>query len=193
MLYQEIWEWPRKGLIPSWARRARRRGRALAQRLYVDVRDNQESEFVKVGTRPTRFFLKDRQAELSPDTIAKLDKEDIEKPEKKTAYTERDLHPLRCVLRVFKLMPPACPVDVYACCYTRRQTARAYFPLSGDGGAVAGEWEERHVAGKCGCSMERELPPGKPVASEPYNNDREEIRDPSGFARSARSLLSLVY
>ena len=96
MLYQEIWESASaKGLDSKLGAKGKTPWQSLGARLYVDVRDNQESEFVKVGTRPTRFFLKDRQAELSPDTIVKLDKEDIKKPEKKTACTERDLHPLR--------------------------------------------------------------------------------------------------
>jgi len=49
---------------------------------------------MKVGKRPARFFLKDRAAELASDAVAKIEKEESKKKEKKTAYHERDIHPL---------------------------------------------------------------------------------------------------
>jgi uncharacterized protein len=67
---------------------------SLGARLYVEVRDNDDSKIIKVGNRPARFFLKERQKELSPDVVIKLDKEDAKKTEKKVEYHERDLHPL---------------------------------------------------------------------------------------------------
>jgi uncharacterized protein len=95
MVYQEIWESAgAMGLDAKLGVKGKTPWQSLGARLYVDVRDNQDSEFIKVGTRPTRFFLKHRQSELPPDTIVKLDKEDIRRPEKKTAYSERDLHPV---------------------------------------------------------------------------------------------------
>ena len=58
------------------------------------MRDNADSKFIKVGNRPARFFLKQRKAELPPDAVTKLEKEEGKKAEKKTPYHERDLHPL---------------------------------------------------------------------------------------------------
>ena len=66
----------------------------LGARLYIEVRDNEESKFIGVGKRPTRFFLKERQSEISPDAIAKAEIEEIKRPERKVPYDERDLHPL---------------------------------------------------------------------------------------------------
>ena len=60
----------------------------------MNVRDNEESRFIGVGKRPTRFFLKERQSEVAPDAIAKAEKEQAKKPKPKVPYEERDLHPL---------------------------------------------------------------------------------------------------
>jgi uncharacterized protein len=49
---------------------------------------------MKVGKRPARFFLKDHASELPLDAVAKIEKEEAKKKEKKTEYQERDLHPL---------------------------------------------------------------------------------------------------
>lgn len=68
----------------------------LGARLYVEVRDNPTSEFVKIGKRPVKFFLKSKQDTLSQDTILKLDLEESEtrKPVTGPKYSERALHPL---------------------------------------------------------------------------------------------------
>jgi hypothetical protein len=95
LIYQEIWQiGVEKGMTPKLESSGKTPWQSLGARLYVDVRDNEASKFVKVGTRPARFFLKERQTEIAPDAITKLEKEDAKKPEKKTEYTERDLHPL---------------------------------------------------------------------------------------------------
>ena len=39
------------------------------------------------------------------------------------------------------VMPPACPVDTYAYGY-KSEAPRAGFPICGDGGAVAADWEK---------------------------------------------------
>jgi len=49
---------------------------------------------MKVGKRPARFFLKERAPELPPDAVAKIEKEESKKKEKKTEYHERGFHPL---------------------------------------------------------------------------------------------------
>ena len=40
------------------------------------------------------FFLKERASEIQPDAVAKIEKEQAKKKDKKTGYHERDLHPL---------------------------------------------------------------------------------------------------
>jgi len=55
----------------------------LGARLYVEVRDNEDSKFIKVGKRPARFFLKERQSELSAALVKSLEKEEAKKPQTK--------------------------------------------------------------------------------------------------------------
>lgn len=67
---------------------------SLGAQMYVDVRDNSASRFVKVGKRPARFFLRERESALPNDIIDKLEKEELKKPEEKVEFKERDIHPL---------------------------------------------------------------------------------------------------
>ncbi|MED0717413.1 COG2958 family protein [Aeribacillus composti] len=59
----------------------------MSARIYVDMRDNPNSPFVKIDSKPKKFFLKELQ---NVDTI-KEEKEIIQP--KETSYSERDLHP----------------------------------------------------------------------------------------------------
>ena len=95
MTYQDIWQVAHeKGLTTKLETTGKTPWQSLGSRLYVEVRDNDDGRFIKVGSRPTRFFLKERAAELPPDTIGKIEKEEVKRAEKKTEYHERDLHPL---------------------------------------------------------------------------------------------------
>lgn len=93
--YQEIWEKSKAmGLVTKMKTSGKTPWASLGSRLYVDVRDNQDSIFIKVGKRPTRFFLKKRRSEISTDAIEKIEKEEAKKPLSSPPYKERDLHPL---------------------------------------------------------------------------------------------------
>jgi hypothetical protein len=95
LTYQEIWEVGKdKGFADKIKTSGKTPWQTLGAYLYVEVRDNEDSKFIKVGKRPARFFLKERQNEVRPDTVAKIEREEAIKGEKKTAYQERDLHPL---------------------------------------------------------------------------------------------------
>lgn len=95
MIYQDIWQVAHeKGLTAKLETTGKTPWQSLGARLYVEVRDNDDGRFMKVGNRPTRFFLKERAAEVPPDAISKIEKEEGKKAEKKTEYHERDLHPL---------------------------------------------------------------------------------------------------
>ncbi len=61
----------------------------LGARLYVDVRDNKKSCFVKVSSRPSKFYLRDM-----PPLQNETDKKEIEntKKTKSKNYLEKDLH-----------------------------------------------------------------------------------------------------
>lgn len=95
MTYQQVWDSARKaGLNSKVKTKGKTPWHTMGAQLYVDVRDNPDSRFVKVGKRPARFFLKKRQDELSEALLQKIEIEEAKKPEPKTAYKERDLHPL---------------------------------------------------------------------------------------------------
>lgn len=95
LTYQEIWEIGKeKGFTEKIQTAGLTPWQTLGARLYVEVRDNEESIFIKVGKRPARFFLKSRAAEIKSDTISSIEREESVKTEKKTSFNERALHPL---------------------------------------------------------------------------------------------------
>jgi len=95
LTYEQIWENAVATGLPSKIKtKGKTPWQTLGARLYVDVRDNPESKFIKVGKRPARFFLASRQQEVSKGLVEKLEIEEARKPEPKTPYTEHDLHPL---------------------------------------------------------------------------------------------------
>jgi uncharacterized protein len=95
LTYQEVWN---LGVDRGLADKIRTKGKtpwqSLGAQLYVEVRDNEKSRFIKVGKRPARFFLRTREKELQPDALTKIEKEETRKREKNTEYNERALHPL---------------------------------------------------------------------------------------------------
>jgi uncharacterized protein len=95
LTYQEIWEVAKStGLAAKIKSTGKTPWQSLGAQLYVDVRDNPASMFLKVGKRPARFFLKAREREISPDAVAKIEKEQAKQPTKLPGFKERDLHPL---------------------------------------------------------------------------------------------------
>jgi hypothetical protein len=95
LTYQEVWQVGKeKGLADKIRTSGKTPWQSIGSQLFVDVRDNEDSKFIKVGKRPARFFLKERQAELPLDAVARIEKEERKKGEQKTEYQERDLHPL---------------------------------------------------------------------------------------------------
>lgn len=95
LTYQEIWQIAKEqSLTDKIKTSGKTPWQTLGAQLYVEVRDNDGSRFIKVGRRPARFFLKVRASELADDAVAKIEKEEVKKKEKKTEYSERDLHPL---------------------------------------------------------------------------------------------------
>jgi hypothetical protein len=77
MTYQEIWQSAEeKGLTKKLRTSGKTPWQTLGSRLFVDVRDNQESLFIKVGKRPARFFLTKRASEVPKDVIAIIEREE---------------------------------------------------------------------------------------------------------------------
>ena len=59
LIYQEIWALAEnEGLTKKIVTKGKTPWQTLGARLFVDVRDNPESPFIKVGKNPARFFLK---------------------------------------------------------------------------------------------------------------------------------------
>jgi hypothetical protein len=67
--------------------------RTIGAMLYVDIKEKTDSRFIKIKTKPTRFYLKKLPQNFD---IALLDSQpvNIKKTDKKTNYDERDLHKL---------------------------------------------------------------------------------------------------
>ncbi|HUT52429.1 MAG TPA: HTH domain-containing protein [bacterium] len=94
LTYQEAWEFAEeKGLTKKLQAWGKTPWNSLGTALYIEIR-NEGSKFIQVGKRPARFFLREREKELPREAEIKIEKEEIEKPDRKTQYQERDLHPL---------------------------------------------------------------------------------------------------
>lgn len=69
---------------------------SIGARVYLDIRDNQNTELVQVSKRPTKFFLKSLITD--ENSLKKEVESDIESTEKElskpSTFNERDLHPL---------------------------------------------------------------------------------------------------
>lgn len=89
----EIWDIAKqKGYDAEVSTKGKTPAATIGARLYVDMRDQPDSPFCKVGSRPARFFLKqllpDNAQKVIEDTIAN---QPVQPP--KREYSERDLHP----------------------------------------------------------------------------------------------------
>jgi hypothetical protein len=94
LTYQELWQAAVKmGLATKLGTTGKTPWQTLGAQLYVDVRDNELSRFLKVGKRPARFFLKQRSPEISELTAIEIEREEEKRAKKPPGYKERDLHP----------------------------------------------------------------------------------------------------
>lgn len=97
LLYQEIWD---EGKGTEFETKLALKGKTpwqtVGARLFIDVRDNPDSKFIKVGRNPARFFLKERKNELTEKQLKAIIENDRGKApkRKKVSFSERDLHPL---------------------------------------------------------------------------------------------------
>jgi len=96
LIYQDVWK---RGVELGISNDVRTSGKTpwqtLGAQLFVDVRDNPGSIFIKVGKRPAKFFLKAKESSVTTEVIERIDSE-VARPERKekTSYNERELHPL---------------------------------------------------------------------------------------------------
>lgn len=95
LTYQEIWDVAVKaGLSGKVSTAGKTPWSTLGAQLYVDVRDNDASRFIKVGKRPARFFLKSRSGEITDELTARIEDATEKTISKNAAYKERQLHPV---------------------------------------------------------------------------------------------------
>lgn len=66
--------------------------KTIGARIYVDIKDNSQTKFVKVGSRPALFFIND--ATIDKIAEKKIEKEVAEYENKMEHYEEKDLHAL---------------------------------------------------------------------------------------------------
>jgi len=58
LTYQEVWQVGKdRGLAGKIKTSGKTPWQSMGAQLYVEVRDNEESRFIKVGKQPARFFL----------------------------------------------------------------------------------------------------------------------------------------
>ncbi len=95
LTYQEIWD---IGLEKNLEKKLKTTGKTpwqtLGARLFVEVRDNPNSKFIKKGDRPARFFLLSKVSQIPEDIIEKIEISESKEKEPKSNYSERELHPL---------------------------------------------------------------------------------------------------
>lgn len=95
LTYQEVWQTSQElGLAKRIGTVGKTPWQSLGAQLYVDVRDNDQSRFIKVGKRPARFFLKERSKEVSPEILAATEQALVKPAKNAPGYKERDLHPV---------------------------------------------------------------------------------------------------
>src|SRR5512138_1160746 len=98
MTFQEIWQLGKEnGCASKLAITGKTPWQTLGARLFVDIRDNPATRFVKVGRNPARFFLLSRKNEIKFDAryiAARPTKVDSANREKGFSFHERKLHPI---------------------------------------------------------------------------------------------------
>ena len=98
MTFQEIWEYGKaNGIDSKLSITGKTPWQTLGARLFVDIRDNPETRFIKVGRNPARFFLLSRQNDINPDDLINIARPiKAAKTKKGSAFDfhERKLHPV---------------------------------------------------------------------------------------------------
>jgi len=89
LTHQEIWEIAqKKGYDKEINSKGKTPWATIGARIYVDIRDNPQTKFIKVHSGITKFFLKELWSDKDAATYTAEQKESA----KKLSYKERDLH-----------------------------------------------------------------------------------------------------
>ncbi|MHA1586449.1 MAG: COG2958 family protein [Candidatus Heimdallarchaeota archaeon] len=90
---EEIWENAvEKGYDKFCGTQGKTPWRTIGAQIYVDIRDNPKSSFVKINSKPRKFFLKTLVPDAELKEIEEKERGKVETP-KKLKYSERELHP----------------------------------------------------------------------------------------------------
>lgn len=96
LTFQDVWSIGNdNGLVSKLSISGKTPWQTLGARLFVDIRDNPESRFMKVGKNPARFWLVARKDELTSDDLKEAGSTKAPSARKdEFSFHERKLHPL---------------------------------------------------------------------------------------------------
>jgi uncharacterized protein len=96
LTFQEIWSTGKdNGLDTKLSISGKTPWQTLGARLFVDIRDNPSTKFIKVGKNPARFFILARKGELADQDLGEFDRARIPvRKDNRFDFHERKLHPL---------------------------------------------------------------------------------------------------
>ncbi|ACR78796.1 winged helix-turn-helix domain-containing protein [Kosmotoga olearia] len=90
---EEIWENAvEKGYDKLCGSQGKTPWRTIGAQIYVDIRDNPDSPFVKIDSKPRKFFLRTVVSDAELKEIEERERGKVEAP-RKLKYSERELHP----------------------------------------------------------------------------------------------------
>jgi len=89
----EIWELAKlKGYAKEIGTQGKKPWHTISAQINANIRDKQNSIFIKIKSKPVKFFLNSLASSNEISKIEKVELNKIDKP-KEFPYTERDLHP----------------------------------------------------------------------------------------------------
>lgn len=93
---EEMWEFAvAKGYEVLVGTKGKTPWRTIGAKIYVDLKDNPETPFIKIDTKPKKFFLKEFDIVDNVSNEKRIVVEEVkQKVHKRALYSERDLHPL---------------------------------------------------------------------------------------------------
>jgi hypothetical protein len=93
MTAEEIWRYAQsKKYDELVATKGKTPWRTIGAQIYLNIRDDQESPFVKIDSKPKKFFLKDMVDKEEYKKIVDTEEKVIQTPSE-TGYSEIELHP----------------------------------------------------------------------------------------------------
>lgn len=92
MSTEEIWQAAKlKGYDMNVGTEGKTPWRSIGAQIYVNIRDKKDSPFIKVGSRPRRFYL--RSLTKEGEDLEAIAEQVTALPPRKHEYFEKDLHP----------------------------------------------------------------------------------------------------